>query len=165
MLSIELWHRVCSCSPSWGMLCHAGPCWAHRAVLCCASDSSNDMQEMDAELERYHKSCAALDLGVSEGKLKQSALHKELARQRSQTQSAEQAIRSDSGSGSCHSCSLSPHGSIVASFPGASSANSCRTPVSRHAPVDTVQPSVVCLQALGSADVCRFLAQGRSVCL
>lgn len=51
------------------------------------------MQEMDAELERYHKSCAALDLNASEGRLKHNALHKEVARQRTQTQSAQQAIR------------------------------------------------------------------------
>ncbi len=49
---------------------------------------------MDSELERYHKSCAALELNVGEGRLKQGGLHKELARQRAQTQDAHQAIRS-----------------------------------------------------------------------
>ena len=87
------------------------------AALCCAPDGPDEVQEMDAELERYHKNCAALDLGVSEGKLKQGALHKELARQRSQTQSAEQAIRSDPCS--CHSCSWNPHHSTIACCCGA----------------------------------------------
>ena len=48
---------------------------------------------MDSELERYHKSCAALELNIGEGSLKQAGLHKELARQRAQTQDAHQAIR------------------------------------------------------------------------
>lgn len=50
-------------------------------------------QEMDSELERYHKSCAALELNVGEGRSKFGALQKELTRQRSQTQDAHQAIR------------------------------------------------------------------------
>ena len=49
---------------------------------------------MDSELERYHKSCAALELNVGEGRLKQGGLHQELARQRTQTQDAHQVIRS-----------------------------------------------------------------------
>ena len=48
---------------------------------------------MDSELERYHKSCAALELNVGEGSLKQAGLHKELSRQRAQTQDAHQAIK------------------------------------------------------------------------
>jgi septal ring factor EnvC (AmiA/AmiB activator) len=54
---------------------------------------NSNVQEMDSELERYHKSCAALELNIGEGSLKQAGLHKELARQRSQTQDAHQAIR------------------------------------------------------------------------
>lgn len=73
------------------MLC----CWAHDSTCL-------PKQEMDAELERYHKSCAALDLNASEGRLKQNALHKELARQRTQTQSAQQAIRCGQHSTSSH---------------------------------------------------------------
>ena len=48
---------------------------------------------MDSELERYHKSCAALELNVGEGRSKHAALQKELARQRAQTQEAQQSIR------------------------------------------------------------------------
>ena len=48
---------------------------------------------MDLELERYHKSCTALERSVGEGTSKHSALQKELARQHAQTQDAHQAIR------------------------------------------------------------------------
>lgn len=51
------------------------------------------LQEMDSELERYHKSCTALELNVGEGRSKSGALQKELTRQRSQIQDAHQAIR------------------------------------------------------------------------
>ncbi|DBA68566.1 TPA: hypothetical protein ACH3X2_013579 [Trebouxia sp. C0005] len=57
------------------------------------TDMKDQVKEMDSELERYHKSCAALELNVGEGSLKQAGLHKELARQRAQTQDAHQAIR------------------------------------------------------------------------
>ena len=53
---------------------------------------------MDSELERYHKSCAALELSVGEGSSKHAALQKELARQHAQTKDAHQAIRYTSSS-------------------------------------------------------------------
>jgi len=76
------------------VLCYAAlrcdrVCWLHAHVC----NVGTNVQEMDSELERYHKSCAALELNVGEGSLKQAGLHKELARQRSQTQDAHQAIR------------------------------------------------------------------------
>ena len=65
----------------------------HYFVTLFHASSVVTLQEMDSELERYHKSCAALELSVGEGRLKQGGLHKELSRQRSQTQDAQQAIR------------------------------------------------------------------------
>lgn len=59
------------------------------------------LQEMDSELERYHKSCAALELSVGEGRSKHAALQKELTRQHAQTQDAHQAIRYTSSSSHC----------------------------------------------------------------
>ena len=75
---------ACPCMQCW----HCTPC-----VQCWFKLRTSNVQEMDSELERYHKSCAALELNIGEGSLKQAGLHKELARQRSQTQDAHQAIR------------------------------------------------------------------------
>lgn len=51
------------------------------------------LQEMDSELERYHKNNATLDLTIGDYKLKQNGLQKELGRARSATNDAEQSIR------------------------------------------------------------------------
>ncbi len=77
---------------------HNCVCWLHADVCNVGAahhvcNVSSNVQEMDSELERYHKSCAALELNIGEGSLKQAGLHKELSRQRSQTQDAHQAIR------------------------------------------------------------------------
>lgn len=51
------------------------------------------LQEMDSELERYHKNNATLDLTIGDYKLKQNGLQKELARERHATNDCEQSIR------------------------------------------------------------------------
>lgn len=71
---------------------------------------------MDSELERYHKSCAALELSVGEGRSKHAALQKELTRQHAQTQDAHQAIRYTSSSVTAKLAMLSVHEQYISTL-------------------------------------------------
>lgn len=51
------------------------------------------MQEMDQELERYHKSNAQLDLNISDLKLKQEGLKREVLAQRTALERSHASIK------------------------------------------------------------------------
>lgn len=51
------------------------------------------LQEMDGELERYHKNNSTLDLTIGDYKLKQNGLQHELLRQRTAVQDAQMTIK------------------------------------------------------------------------
>ena len=52
-----------------------------------------DLQEMEAEIARFHKTNAALDLTLSEYRLKENGLQKEILRQRHTISDGEQVIK------------------------------------------------------------------------
>ncbi len=51
------------------------------------------LQEMEAEIARFHTSNAALDLTLSEYRLKENGLQKEILRQRHTISDSEQVIK------------------------------------------------------------------------
>ena len=51
------------------------------------------LQEMEAEIARFHKNNAALDLTLSEYRLKENGLQKEILRQRHSMSDGEQVIK------------------------------------------------------------------------